>query len=361
MYNWRPEALAVILLFMEIRFATDAETQDWNAHVLANPDGGSIYQGDEFAEQKKLSGWKPRYLFADELAITVLEKPVVGLGRLWYIPKGPGVTSVVQLGDLMPDLRQFAARHGVFVVKVEPELVKTDDAVKALSELGFIPSKPVQAYTSTILIDLSPDLDTTMANFNQKGRHAVRRAERDGATVKQVESTEENCRIFYDLYAKTAEGSFAIRPFDYYLRFWQRYATAKLGQMFFAYFDGQVIAAAFGMVFGEKSLYKDGASVRERTVYGGSHLLQWHVIQWAKNEGSKIHDLGGSPPSDRMDDESHPFYGFGKFKSSFNKQVTDYIGAYDIVVKPLHYKVWSSYGERLVKRHWWMKHHENWY
>ena len=347
---------------MEFRLATGAETTAWNTRILANPDGGHMLQGDEFAEQKKLSGWAIRYVIAGDIAITILEKSVLGLGKLWYIPKGPGVNTVVQLGDLLPALRDFATANGVFVVKIEPVLEKTPDAAKALEELGLLPVKNIQPDASTVLIDLSPNLETIMANLNQKGRHAIHRAERDGVTVQRVESNEENCRIFYDLFTQTAQNaSFVIRPYDYYKRFWQRYAAAHQGQMFFAYFNGHVVSCAFAIVFGEKSTYKDGASIRVDGAYGTSHLLQWHVIQWAKEHGSLQHDLCGAPPSDRVNDETHPYYGFGRFKTSFNKHVTDYVGAYDLVVRPRQYDLWIRFGERITKSLWWRRHHESWY
>lgn len=349
---------------MDIRFAEAAEIENWNDHVLANPNGGDIFQGDEFAKQKKLSGWTPRYVIIGTIALTIHEKKVTGIGKLWYIPKGPGVQTIVQLADIVPSLKRFAANNGVFAIKVDPELEKTDDSFKLLQELNLVPVSYIQPNISTVLIDLSPELDDIMANLNQKGRHAIKRAERDGVTVKQMDATPENCRLFYDLLAKTGENqgfASSLRSYDYYEKFWQRYATAGLGQLFFAYFNDQIVAGAFAITFGTKSMYKDGASIRVDGAYGVTHLLQWHVIQWAKEKGSLLHDLCGTPPSDRINDESHRWYGVGRFKTSFNKHVTDYIGTFDIVVKPLQYRIWTSVGERAAKSLWWRSRHESWY
>jgi lipid II:glycine glycyltransferase (peptidoglycan interpeptide bridge formation enzyme) len=354
----------VILVFMDIRYATPTEASEWDARILANPDSGNVFQGDEFAEQKKLGGWKPRYIVAGDVAITALEKSVFGLGKLWYMPKGPGVKTVVQLGDLLPTLHDFATKNGVFALKIEPELEKTVHSMEAFEAFGLVPVPPIQPNFSTVLIDLSPGVDEIMSSFNKKGRHAIHRAERDGVSVEVKETTDENCQIFYDLLAQTAGAQGfknSIRPYDYYHRFWQRYTASGLGQLFFAYVDGKVVAGAFGMIFGDKSTYKDGASVREKTAYGASHLLQWHVMLWAKEQGSKQHNLLGTPPSDRIHDETHPWYGVGRFKTSFNKHVTDYVGAFDLVIKPNQYKLWTKYGERIVKKLWWRKHHESWY
>jgi lipid II:glycine glycyltransferase (peptidoglycan interpeptide bridge formation enzyme) len=346
---------------MTIRFATPDEIDQWNTLILSNPDKGNVFQGLEFAEQKKLGGWTPRYVIADGIAMTVLEKSVLGLGKLWYLPKGPGITTVHALDDSLADLTSFAQQSGVFVVKIEPELLDSNETRADLMKLGLVKVTPVQPNFSTITLDISADLDTVMASLNQKGRHAIKRAERDGATARLVEASDENCALMYKLLASTAEGSFRIRNYNYYKTFWQRYSAVGRGQLFFAYVEGQIVAGAYAVVFGSKSTYKDGASIRERTVYGASHLLQWRVIEWAKANGSAIHDFCGSPPADEIKNPDHPHYGIGRFKTSFNKEVTDYIGAWDIIINPTAYKIWSKIGERLIIRLHNKRHHENWY
>jgi lipid II:glycine glycyltransferase (peptidoglycan interpeptide bridge formation enzyme) len=346
---------------MTLRFATDTEISSWNEHILTNPDGGNILQSAEMAAQKTLSGWRPRHVMTGSVALTVLEKNVLGIGRLWYIIKGPGVTSARELDAFLSELKKFADKQGVFAIKIEPEVIKTGETVIDFMKLGLMKVAPVQPNTSTVLIDISDDLDTVMARLNQKGRHAIRRAERDGVTVEAVESSDENCKKMFDLYTITAEGQFSVRPYNYYKTFWQRFAGAGMGQMFFAYADGQLIATAYAMVFGKKSTYKDGASVRERPVYGASHLLQWRIIEWAKSRGSQLHDLSGAPASDQINNTEHPYYGIGRFKTSFNKEVTDYVGTYDIVIRPYRYDAWTKIGERLAIRWHYARRHESFY
>ncbi|HMH70050.1 MAG TPA: peptidoglycan bridge formation glycyltransferase FemA/FemB family protein [Candidatus Saccharimonadales bacterium] len=344
-----------------IRFADNAEQDNWNTHILANPDGGNVLQGHEFAEQKASSGWTPRFILRDDLAITVLEKRFLGLYKLWYVPKGPGITTAQQLEAILSDLKAFARKNSVFMIKIEPELIKIDETLTDMMKLGLKKVRAIQPNVSTVTLDVSDDLETVMARLNQKGRHAIRRAERDGVTVKQVAATDENCKKMYDLLAITAAGSFTIRSYVYYKAFWQRYSQAGLGQLFFAYFEGEIVASAYAIAFGKKGTYKDGASVRERKAYGASHLLQWRVIEWMKEKGVTVHDLCGTPPSDEINNPDHPYYGMGRFKTSFNKEVTDYIGAYDLVVNPHVYGLWAKIGERIAMRIHRQLHHENYY
>jgi len=345
---------------MTVRFATPDEREDWDARIIANPDGGNIFQGYQFAEQKKLGGWVPRFVVADTIAITVLEKQFL-FHKLWYLPKGPGVSSIRELDELLPALKEFAASQNVFVLKIEPELIKKDETLADLMKLGLKKVRPIQPNFSTVTLDISSDLDAVLASLNQKGRHAIRRAERDGVTVQRVQATEENCRAMYALLAETAAGSFSIRSYNYYKTFWQRYERAGQGQLFFAYVDGKPAAGAYALVLGKKSTYKDGASVRERSTYGASHLLQWEVIRWAKENGSMVHDFCGAPPSDQINNPDHPHYGIGRFKTSFNKQVTDYVGAYDYAVNPTLYTIWTRFGERAALRLYAYRHHESYY
>lgn len=344
---------------MITRFASAQEITNWNTLILSNPDGGNVFASYEFARQKETGGYKAHFVMVGDLAITVLEKNVPTFGKLWYLPKGPGITSAKELWGALSELEMFAIKHKVFAIRIEPELSRNQQAT--LNRHGLVKSRPIIPNPSTITLDISHKLDTVLTNMPQKGRHAIRRAERDGATVQMVNSNNENCQIMYNLLAETAEGQFGIRAYEYYRSFWQRFEAAGFGQLFFAYYDGQVIAGAYAMVYGTKSTYKDGASIRKRTVYGASHLLQWRVIEWAKSQGAVIHDFCGSPPSDEINNPNHQHYGIGLFKTAFNKTVTDYIGCYDLIINPTKHKIWIKLGEKVAHRLHYYKNHDSYF
>ena len=343
---------------MSVRFATTEEIMRWDEYILSNPDGGNIFSSYEYAQQKEIGGYKARFLFVNSLAVTVLEKNTPPIGKLWYIPKGPNVVTTKALFDTLKLLQPFAHKHEVFVIRIETELQKKQQP--SLSRYGLIKATPIIPNPSTITLDLTPTIENILLGLPQKGRHAIRRAERDGVTVTQVEATSSNCKKMYALLAETAEGQFGIRNYDYYKSFWQRFEASGHGQLFFAFYEKTVVAGAYAMVFGKKSTYKDGASVRKRTAYGASHLLQWSVIKWAKSQGADIHDLCGSPASDELTNTHHPHYGIGQFKTAFNKTAIDYIGCYDLVIRPVRYKTWIKIGERLY-RHYYFKRTKDYY
>lgn len=342
---------------------TPHQVETWDALLVQNPDGGNVFQSQEMAETKRRGGWTPQYLMINERAVTVLEKRVPLLGNYWYIPKGPGVTEASQIIDLLPSLKKNAKQAGAFVVKIEPELLESDQTKAALREAGLVSTAAVQPNVSTVLLDLSHSIDEVMASLNQKGRHAIRRAERDGVIAAPVELTEENMRLMYDLLRNTAAGRFesSIRDYEYYREFWTAFSKTGRGQLFFAHFEEKLVAGAYCMYLGKKGLYKDGASIREKTAYGASHLLQWEVIKWMKEHGVESYDFCGAPHSTRINDESHKFYGVGRFKTSFNKTVTDYVGCYDLIIAPAKYALWRRFGQRIIVSLEWRLRHRQWF
>jgi lipid II:glycine glycyltransferase (peptidoglycan interpeptide bridge formation enzyme) len=340
---------------MNIHFATDEEITSWNDLLVAH--NANVLQSRQFAEQKIAADWQPRYIMAGQRAITILERKIPFYGKLWYCPKGPAVSSAEDLELLLRDLRPFAKKNGVFSLKIEPEIPSD----QALVTSDLIKTKSIQP-ESTVIINLEPPEEDILKSLNQKGRHSIRRASKDGATAKPVNSTPENFRIMYDLLEETSKAAgYPIRHKAYYDEFYTRFSEAGIGQLFFAYVNNKPVAGAYALVLGKKSLYIYGASSRDRGVYGVGHFLQWHVLLWAKSKGSLEHDLGGTPSSDRIDDTTHPLYNVGKFKTGFIKKVTDYVGTYDVPIRPLKEKLWYKLVEKIMRRRYFQKHGQSMY
>lgn len=333
---------------MTARFATADEQRRWNDLVVANPDGGNVFASVEYAAQKVRGGYTPRFVMVGDLAVTVLEKNGGPLGKLWYLPKGPGVTSLDQLQAALDELRPFAAAQRVFALRVESELPR--DCEPELQRRGYQKAIRIVPNNSTIVMDISLPTDELLAALPQKSRYAIKRAERDGVTGVMVDASDEHCKIMFGLLTDTASGQFETRSYAYYKSFWQSFQASGNGQLFFAYYDGEVVAGAFALRLGKKATYKDGASIRKRTAYGASHLLQWTVIGWAKSGGATSYDLCGTPPSDQIHNKDHGYYNIGLFKTSFAKTVSDYIGCYDYEVRPGAYRLWRLIGERIARR-----------
>lgn len=342
----------------QVRFADGADIASWDSLLPQNPDGGTMYQASSFATSKRVGGWTPRYfVFEDSSTETVayalaIERNIFSLGKLWYFPTGPGFIEASQLAAAVPALTAFAQVHGVFLVKVESEILDSVEARSLLVKAGLVKSDNVQPISSTVIVDISSPSDEILRNMPQKGRYAINRAIRDGVTASEVELTASNMKTMFELLAVTGgDAGFAVRTREYYETFWKTYAEKGQGKLYFAYFEGSVVAGAYTGSLGIKAWYKDGASIRNRKAYGASHLLQWQIIQDYCAEGRCLtYDLMGCPPADQVKNEQHPLYGLGLFKTSLSENVVDRVGTFDLEIEAKSVRKWNRWGYRIAAK-----------
>ncbi|SDE32380.1 lipid II:glycine glycyltransferase FemX [Rhodococcus tukisamuensis] len=344
-----------------VRRATPLEVEGWDDLIGANPDGGDVWRSYDFAEHKREHvRYSSVYLMVDGVAVTVHEKRVPLLGKLWYLPAGPPAANAEELLRALRAIADFARGQGVFMIRVEPTLVAGEETTRTLTEAGLrrVPHEMLPN-NYTIVVDIEGEPEQVMARFSTRARRWIKRAARDGVTVERVPATDENCTLMYDLLSKTADGRFGVRSFPYMSAIWKRYDASGSGQLFVARFEGEVVAGAFAMKLGTHSLYKDGASVRKSAesskenglgAHGVGHAVQWEIIRWAKEHGCVRYDMCGTTPAASADDPTHEYRGITEFKQSFNKEITDHVGAYDLPLVDWKHDVWRSWLEREMNR-----------
>ncbi|MCW1250217.1 peptidoglycan bridge formation glycyltransferase FemA/FemB family protein [Acaricomes phytoseiuli] len=347
------------------RFASAEELQDWDELVTANPQGGNLLQSEAFAEAKAGASWFPRYLVLEATQEAgsyrsynlLLEKRIPVFGRLWYLIKGPDLATADHLPAALDAIRELASqqRPGVFAVKIEPDIVDTPEVQEILRAEGLVKTFNLQPNDSTALLDTTGEQKQLFARFSSRARNAIRRAQREGVDVRQVAPVEANFRIMHELMARTLTDKASIRQlrgFDYYNSFWSGFARRGQGWLYFVYEDDVPVVGAYVVKYGRKGTYKDGGSAGQRTKYGDSHLLQWQAINDLRAQPGSIdeYDFCGTPPAAQLKDPNHSYYGLGLFKTSFAREVTDFVGCWDVPVDSLRYQAWASFGERLTRR-----------
>ncbi|GGI95562.1 hypothetical protein GCM10007175_36540 [Pseudarthrobacter scleromae] len=340
------------------RFATAEEIENWDKHVTANPNGGNMLQSAAYASVKNGSGWKVRFLVLENGGSAsynlVLEKSFPVLGRLWYLIKGPGLEAAPDLKAALEACAAFVRgrKLNVFTIKIEPDIVDSDEAQAHLRGAGLAKAPNIQSNDSTALLDISGPEEAVFKAISSRARNAIRRAEREGCEVVRKEHGPETYRALYGLMADTvnAKGSMPLRSYEYYAAFWDEFCNRGQGNFFFTYEDGKPSVGAFVINYGAKATYKDGGSTQNRKQYGDSHLVQWAAIRRMQELGCTEYDFCGTPPASQIKDKSHNLYGMGMFKTSFTKTVTDFVGCHDYVLSPLKHRLWVKGAEKVFRR-----------
>ena len=331
----------------QLRLATEEEIERWDELVVANPDGGHYLQSKAWGQFRSHRGYRPRYYIFENgstpVAVLFLERRVASFGRLWYASKGPGLTSEADFEKFTEVLRPAAS--GAFMARLEPTIVQTPDNKLTVARSGLECAKQ-QILKATIIVDIAPDEETVIASFKQKTRYNIRLAGRHGVAAAPVESSDENLNRMYDLMHVTQQrAGYFLHTREYFIELWKALAAAGHGQLFFASFEGQVLAGVYAVHMGTKGWYKDGGSVREHTNVMAPYLLQWEVMRWLKGQGVTTYDLVGVAPRDQAG--HHIMDSLEHFKLGFSQNIVEFVGTFDLPLKPV-YKLWKAGGERVT-------------
>ena len=82
-----------------------------------------------------------------------------------------------------------------------------------------------------------------------------------------------------------------------------------------------------------------GASSDEKRNHMPTYLLQWEVMRWAKKRGMTYYDMVGvTHPENLNPDDS--LWGVYKFKVGFGGEISDFLGCFDLPVRPARATGW---------------------
>lgn len=342
-----------------------AERETWNNALRALP-YAHVLQTWEWGEFKRATtGWQPQRIAfrraGQIVALASVGVRSIGPLRVMYVPKGPALAyeDAGLLAEALDALQGMARRGFAIWLKIDPDVIgwtgipgEADEqadpsgqaAQAALRARGWRFSGDQVQFRNTVVIDLSADEDSLLAQMSQNTRRKVRTAEKKGVTVRAA--ALDDLPILYELYRITGERDrFLIRPPQYYQHAWRAFMEAGLAHALIAEFAGRPIAHVILFHFGRTCWYFYGASANEERERMPNYLLQWEAMRWAKAQGYTRYDLWGAP-----DDfvEGDPLWGVFQFKRGFRGTVTRHIGAWDYAPYPPLYAAYTRLWPRVL-------------
>lgn len=352
----------------------DAPT--WNSLVAGLPDP-HILQTWQWGALKARFDWQPfPTVWHDRQGKVAAAALVLGrslprrmLGRrlqVMYVPKGPLLRDWEDAGlrrQVFTDLRALARREGAIFIKIDPDvrlgsgIPAGPDEREAESGPGVVADLQVNGwryseeqvqFRNTVLVDLSAAEDEILSRMKQKTRYNIRLAARKGVVVRPA--GEADLELIYHMYSETAlRDGFAIREPVYYQAAWGSFMEAGMAEPLVAEVDGQPVAAVVIFRFAGKAWYMFGMSREVHREKMANYLLQWEAMKRAKAAGCKLYDFWGAPEEFHQGD---PLWGVYRFKEGFGGYVVRHIGAWDLPVRPLYYRLYTHLLPRLLD---WMR------
>lgn len=301
-----------------------------------------VLQTRAWGDLKARFGWE-----ADNTASPLMLYRRLPLGlRLAYVPRGPKPTAAQ-----LTALSTAARRRGAFMLKLEPDVEDTPDAVADLLALGLQPSPHAIQPRRSIVIDLAGSADDVLARMKQKTRYNIRLSEKKGVSARL--GTAADLLAFNALMHETgSRDGFGIHAPEYYAAAFDLFAPQGQATLALAEFEGRLLAAVMAFAVDGNAWYLYGASSDHERQRMAPYLAQWAAIEWARKQGALTYDLWGVPDADEgaleagFETRRDGLWGVYRFKRGWGGRLTRTVGAWDRVFNPWLYRLYTLYMSR---------------
>lgn len=268
--------------------------------------------------------------------ITWHKIPHTGL-CIGYCPK-----SVVPNKEEVVAIEKIAKKRGAIFVKFEPNEKVGPVAEKNIAQLEkyFNWVKGKSLFTKyTFQLDISKSEEELLKNMHQKTRYNLRLAEKRGVEIIEDNSTQGFEDYWRLMEETTKRQGFFAHGKEYHRKMWQTTTEAGMGHLFKAVYQGETLTTWMVFILNDTIYYPYGASSNEHREVMASNLMMWEVIRYGKKQGCKLFDMWGSlgPEPDIHD----PWYGFHKFKQGYGAELVEFLGSFDLVVRPMLYQAYG--------------------
>ncbi len=316
---------------MTIRHATDADAHAWDA-FLASREWRPFLQGWTMGEVYRDIGQEPIRLLAEDGG------NVVGVCLAIHVPARRGKHLAIQYGPvgdgpathaLLAAASDEARRRGCTFVRVSP-FVPASEPWTAGARSTLSPLHLLAEHVWFLRLEGATE-EALLAGMRKTTRNLVRRAEKDGVTVRASADPTKDVEEFIRLHDETRKRhKFTPYTNAFFRAQVKRFAPRNECTVYLAEFQGQVIAASVHMhAFGETS-YHHGASDSAHAKVPASYLVQWTAIRDALKRGDRVYNFWGiapmatGPDGERaIADKKHPFAGVTLFKTGFGGELLD--------------------------------------
>jgi CelD/BcsL family acetyltransferase involved in cellulose biosynthesis len=166
--------------------------------------------------------------------------------------------------------------------------------IRQLEVRAALPGTPPREEAVIHMLALQPDADAIFAGFHKSQvQRNVRRAEREGVTVRRGESEADLDRVFYALHVQTRRRlGVPVQPRRFFSLLWRYLLEPGHGHVLVAEAAGRPVAAAVFLSGGRTLTYKYGASDSEFWRLRPNHALFWTAIRAACADGYERFDFG---------------------------------------------------------------------
>ena len=330
-------------------YLTTEESERLGRFVIENPHGNWFQHPTWERVEGGSSLTRSVYFWAEEAgeikaSALVRRHRLPGLG--WAkdtVDRGPVCADPDVLREAILELTRLLQAKRSVSLKLNPYWQQPAAAqVEAdLAAMGFRPLPTGRGvHSTTLVIDLAPDEQDILRGFRRSTRRAIAKAEAMGVSVAPAKD-ELDIQAFCLLHKKMAVAK-SLRPIDqdYLIRLWRELLIGEEHGIFHvARYQGEIIYGAISLKHGTRLVGAHAASEPQKfPKVPKCHLAYWRGIQWAKEQGCAVYDLGGYLPDAP---EGSPLYNINRTKRGFSRKQVHLVREHERVFSPHRYRLLS--------------------
>ena len=244
-------------------------------------------------------------------------------------------------------LERLAKQKNAIFIRIEPQAAETANFWRNLPN-----SKKTKDLSpkETWVLDITPEKSDILHGFSQATRTRYNQFAKKGLSVTSTKNPEE-IKHLVTLQHKLAR----IKKIG---TFSENYLKTELKQdvatLYLVHYEEKIIAASLFFDFEDTRFYMQSAADMEFKKLPGTVALLTTALFDAKDAGLKKFDFWGIAPTDASGNvpKDHPWAGFTAFKKSFGGYEVDYCGTFDLIFKPVPYRLYSlaRRGNRFLRK-----------
>lgn len=188
---------------------------------------------------------------------------------------------------------------------------------------------------SNIIYDVHKTDDELLAEMNSWCKERIRKAIKNELVFREAREDEYD-RFYEQRNILSNYKWFNPVPKQDYLALIKYINDNSCWSLFIAEKDGDLVAWSICVYDADRIIYLYGFSNRKYSNIGGHHFLKFKIFSRAREKWITTCDMMGWAPTWFPE---HPLTGVSKFKESLGGTKIEMFGSYDLVLRPLWYRI----------------------
>lgn len=264
-----------------------------------------------------------------------------------YAPRGPifDPDDLDTFRELVQGAKNLAQSQHAYLLRLDPRLRATNHPFETTARsLGFTIDQasdyslfqPRMCYVKNLE---GLTAETLSSSYHRSTRYNTNLAQRRGVTVRRGEL--EDLPTFCKLMKETADkNDFVPKTYEHFAHYLT--ALGDYAQFYVAEKEGQIIAAAIAVTYGNRMWHMYGCSHRDNLKDRPNEAIQLTMQRDAIAAGCRWFDFRGV---EGYPTEENPKLGLHQYKQGFGGEFREYIGQLDFILRPAVAKLMGLYAK----------------